>query len=117
MIPVALGSRNPNKVRGGTELAFRLAGFRVNVISVEPPNDLSPEPIGLSEIINGGAVKRARYAINMVQSADFGVGIEAGILRIEGFNEGIDVTIASIIDSDGEITLGMSLGLWYLKGS
>ncbi len=108
MITVAVGSKNPNKIRG-TELAFRLAGFRVRVISTEPPNDLSPEPIGLSEIING-AIKRARYAINVVSNAEFGVGIEAGIIKIEGFNEGVDVTIATVIDRDGEVTLGMSPG-------
>nr|WP_252901813.1 inosine/xanthosine triphosphatase [Vulcanisaeta sp. JCM 14467] len=106
MITVAIGSRNPNKVRG-TELAFRLAGFRVNVVSVEPPGDLSPEPIGFNETING-AIKRARYAINAVPNAEFGVGIEAGIIRVEGFEEGLDVTIAAIIDRDGRVTLGMS---------
>ncbi len=101
---------------GGTELAFKLAGFRVRVISTEPPNDLSPEPIGLGEIING-AIKRARYAINAASNAEFGVGIEAGIMKIEGFNEGIDVTIATVIDRDGRVTLGMSLVSWYPENS
>mgnify|MGYP001773596561 FL=1 len=108
MITVVVGSRNPNKVRGA-ELAFRLMGFRVNVVSVEPPGDLSPEPIGFNEIING-AIKRARYAINAVPNAEFGVGIEAGIIRVEGFEEGLDVTMAAIVDRDGRVTLGMSPG-------
>ncbi len=108
MIVVALGSRNPNKVRG-TELALRLAGFRVRVIPVEPPSDLPPEPIGLGEIVNG-AVRRARYAINAVSGAVFGVGIEAGVIRLEGFDEGIDITMAAVIDDGGGVTLGMSPG-------
>ncbi|WP_243665953.1 hypothetical protein [Vulcanisaeta sp. JCM 16159] len=52
MILVALGSRNPNKVRG-TELAFRLAGFRANVVSIEPPGDLPPEPLALMRSLMG----------------------------------------------------------------
>ncbi|WP_243668549.1 hypothetical protein [Vulcanisaeta sp. JCM 16161] len=52
MILVALGSRNPNKVRG-TELAFRLAGFRVSVVPIEPPGDLSPEPLVLTKPFTG----------------------------------------------------------------
>ncbi|ADY01075.1 MAG: inosine/xanthosine triphosphatase [Vulcanisaeta sp.] len=108
MILVALGSRNPNKVRG-TELAFRIAGLRANVVSIEPPGDLSPEPIGLDEIING-AIRRARYAIGIVRNAEFGVGIEAGIIRVKGFEEGVDVTIAAIIDGSGKVTLGFSPG-------
>ena len=108
MIVVAIGSRNPNKVRG-TELAFRLAGLRASVIPVEPPNDLPPEPIGLGEIVNG-AIRRARYAINTVANAEFGVGVEAGIIRLEGFDSGFDVTMAAIVDRDGKVTLGISPG-------
>ncbi|WP_243678077.1 inosine/xanthosine triphosphatase [Vulcanisaeta distributa] len=91
-------------------MAFRLAGFRANVVSIEPPGDITPpEPIGLDEIING-AVRRSQYAINVVRNAEFGVGIEAGIIRVKGFEEGIDVTIAAVIDGSGKVTLGFSPG-------
>ncbi|WP_243665952.1 inosine/xanthosine triphosphatase [Vulcanisaeta sp. JCM 16159] len=45
-----------------------------------------------------------------MRNAEFGVGIEAGIIRVKGFEEGFDVTIAAVIDGSGKVTLGLSPG-------
>ena len=106
VINVAIASKNPNKVRA-VRTAFRLMGIKVSVISIEPPGDLPPEPIGINEII-GGAVKRARHALNRVVNAEFGVGVEAGIISVDALGIHMDVTTAAVVDRDGEVTIGMS---------
>jgi inosine/xanthosine triphosphatase len=104
VIIIAVGSRNPNKVRA-VEIAFRLVGFTVNVLSVEPPSDIPPEPMGLDEIAKG-AIRRARHALSNVSNADFGVGIEAGIVKI--LDNYLDITLAAIMDRDDTVTMGLS---------
>jgi len=106
VITVAVGSRNPNKVMA-VEIAFRLMGFRANVIAVEPPKDLPPEPMGFDEILNG-ALTRANYALVSTPNAEFGVGIEAGIIKLGKINAYLDVTMAVIADRYGETTVGLS---------
>ena len=108
MITVAVGSKNPSKVRA-VEVAFRLIGIRVRVVPLEPPRGLPPEPVGIDEILNG-AVERANYALSNVPNAEFGVGIEAGLLRLGRVNSYIDLTMAAVVDRRGIATIGLSPG-------
>ncbi len=104
-ITVGIASKNPNKIRA-VERAFLICGFKAVIIPVEPPPDLPKEPIGLDQI-HDGAVKRALHALKAV-NADFGVGIEAGVVRIN--DDIIDITIAAIADQEGKTTIGVGPG-------
>ncbi|WP_069807499.1 inosine/xanthosine triphosphatase [Vulcanisaeta thermophila] len=105
---IAVGSRNPNKVRG-VKRALSLLGLRALVIPVEPPEDTPREPLGINEIAKG-ALRRAQHAINAVPDSVFGIGIEAGVLTIESMNTHLDVTMAVVLDQYGIITVGLSPG-------
>jgi inosine/xanthosine triphosphatase len=82
MILVAVGSRNPVKVAAAS------AGFGdslgpVVVIGVEAASDVAAQPMGDDETIRG-AMNRAGAALAAVPDADFGVGLEGGVVPIGG---------------------------------
>lgn len=103
---VAVASRNPNKLRA-VEMAYKAFGIPVDVIAVEKPADLPPQPIG-ADAVASGAIARARRALEAVEGAEHGVGIEAGVVELAGLH--LDVTIAAIADRSGRVTLGVGPG-------
>lgn len=99
---VAVASRNPNKLRA-VQAAYKLFGMRAQVVPVEKPMSLPPQPIGVETVV-AGAIERARAALSVVQNAEHGVGIEAGVLQAGG--RYLDVTVAAIADRNGVVTIG-----------
>jgi len=101
---VAVGSSNPVKVKA-VERAFSRF-YEVSVIMVPVSTDVPPQPVGLDLTIRG-AVSRARNALAASEGAEFGVGIEAGLIQVPGTISGyMDQQFAAIIDRDGGVTLG-----------
>lgn len=79
---VAVGSRNPVKIK-----AVR-AGFGdtlgpIKVIAVEAASGVPAQPRGDEETIRG-AINRARAALAALPNAEFGVGLEGGVVEIGG---------------------------------
>lgn len=104
---VAVGSSNKVKVEA-TKEAFEHFYKDVVVISVAT-SDLPAQPITMQGIV-AGAVTRARKALENVQDADLGVGIEAGLAEVPGLNAYLNVQFAAIIDRNGKLTFGTSPG-------
>lgn len=75
-----IGSTNPIKVQAVREGA---AAFYANVevASVSVPSGVSAQPIGDEEMI-AGATTRAQAAIDLEPAADFGVGLEGGVVEL-----------------------------------
>jgi inosine/xanthosine triphosphatase len=99
---VAVASRNPNKLRA-VEKAYMLFGIPASVVAAAKPAALPPQPIGLDAVVEG-AVKRAEAALQAVDEAEHGVGIEAGVVSAAGRH--LDITVAAVADRSGEVTLG-----------
>jgi inosine/xanthosine triphosphatase len=103
---VAIGSRNPAKTLGVRNV-FSSFIPRSTFVEVDASSVVRAQPIGLGEVLEG-ASKRARFVLSEAE-ADFGVGIEAGILSI-GPHEHINLQIAFIVDRKGGSGLGLSSG-------
>ncbi|MGD0056539.1 MAG: inosine/xanthosine triphosphatase [Methanomassiliicoccales archaeon] len=102
---VNVGSDNPVKVEAVRRVMSEL--YReVEIASVCVKTTVGEQPWG--ENILTGARERARSAIG---KADFGVGIEAGILELDDGLYGIQ--FCAIIDKGGIVTSGQSSGFRY----
>jgi inosine/xanthosine triphosphatase len=101
---VAVGSSNPVKVKA-VERAFAQF-YKVTVLMVNVPSEVPPQPVGLDMTIKG-AISRARNAITASKEAEFGVGLEAGLLHVPSTLSGyMDQQFAAIVDRNGRVTLG-----------
>jgi inosine/xanthosine triphosphatase len=101
---VAVGSSNPVKVKAVERVFSKF--YEVTVLMVPVSSEVPPQPVGLDVTIRG-AVSRARNALALSESAELGVGIEAGLLQVPGTLSGyMDQQFAAIADRSGRVTLG-----------
>ena len=63
----------------------------------------------MNEAIAAGAMARA-MAAQKHENADFGIGIEAGLMQVPGTSRWLSVRICAIVDRDGELSMGMGPG-------
>jgi inosine/xanthosine triphosphatase len=105
-----VGSTNPVKVRAVKEVFEQIfsdePGLDIHVEGVEVESGVPSEP--WEEEVYKGALNRAREAMG---DADLGIGIEAGLFKVQG--ETMDIQYCVIIDKDGGITLGLGSGFRY----
>ena len=78
---IAVGSTNPVKI-GSVREAFERAFGEVEVIGVEVSSGVSDQPWGEEET-RLGARNRARAVLTKVVDAEYGVGLEGGVVEIE----------------------------------
>ncbi len=78
----AVGSDNPVKVNAVKRAFGAFFGEIPEVKAVKVSSGTSPEPF-YSEVLRG-AKNRAERAMEIVARADFGVGIEGGVVRVAG---------------------------------
>ncbi len=104
-VVVAAGTKNPSKVAGIKAAFTELLGVSVKVIPVAVNPGVPPQPLGIDEILLG-AKNRCFQSFSVVKDADFGVGVEAGIYRVE--DRYYDVQVAVIRDSNGLTSVGFS---------
>jgi inosine/xanthosine triphosphatase len=110
MLRVAVGSKNPVKLRA-TRNVFRALVGRVQVTGVKVERPFA-QPLKQAQIIEGAA-SRAEQALR-AGSYDFGVGIEAGLTPAPHARSGfIDVQWCAILDRKGGLTLGHGGGFEY----
>jgi inosine/xanthosine triphosphatase len=112
---IIVGSRNPVKIKAARNVFRKLLGNKIEVYGVEVAVPLSNQPIGMEETVNG-AVERARFAINSNGKADFGVGIEAGLVEVPRTMSGfMNQQFTAIIDREGAVTIGGSSAFEFPK--
>ena len=102
---VNVGTNNPIKAEAVRRI---MSGIyrKVEVKSVRVKGTVGDQPWG--ESVLKGARERARSAI---RKADYGVGIEAGILEMDDGLYGIQY--CAIVDKEGTVTSGQSSGFRY----
>ncbi|WNJ16876.1 inosine/xanthosine triphosphatase [Pontibacter sp. G13] len=98
---IIAASTNPVKI-AATEEAFRLMfpDQPVEVIGMSSPSGVPDQPIGDPETLQG-AVNRVAFIREQVPEADFWVGLEGGIGRIEGGYEAFGWMVVS--DPSGQL--------------
>ena len=104
---IAVGTSNIIKVNAVKE-AFCKFYNNVRIINISV-NSLLPQPVTLCGTVNG-AVARAKIALQKLNDAELGVGIEAGLMEVPDLKTYLNVQFAAIIDRVGKITLGSSPG-------
>ena len=110
MIKVAVGSKNPVKIKA-VENIFKKVFGDIEVEGIEVDSGVSHTPSSWEEIAQG-AINRAKIALQKI-SADFGVGLEGGY---EKTKFGVFMTGAvAIIDKDGKLGISKGRGILLPK--
>jgi inosine/xanthosine triphosphatase len=103
---VAIGSRNRAKTEG-VKRAFKRLLRNVEFKELDFTAVVKIQPMSMDETVKG-ARQRAELAIKR-EGADFGVGVEAGLVELaDGFF--LNVQIAAIVDISGHLSYGCSSG-------
>ncbi len=103
---IHVGTRNTLKVRA-VRSAFALAfdNEPLDVVAVEIEGGVPSQPFD-DEVVQG-AICRARGALT---GADYGVGIEAGLVRFPGYDGYLSVQFCAVLDRTGRLTVGHGPG-------
>jgi inosine/xanthosine triphosphatase len=111
-VQIHVGTRNPLKVEA-TRAAFVkvFPDLPLDVIAVPVGTGLPPQPFGRQVV--EGAMRRARRALT---DADFGVGIEAGLMRFPGTKRYLSVQFCAIVDAAERMTVGHGPGFELPQG-
>ncbi|MHA1805297.1 MAG: inosine/xanthosine triphosphatase [Promethearchaeota archaeon] len=118
MLKICVGSLNPLKYEAVKDgFAKYFSSFTVSKIKADPK--VRAQPIGI-ELILKGAINRAKEALKYLmqetkQTRDiFGVGIEAGLVKIPPAITGyMDFQFCVIMDEHEKITIGSGIGFEY----
>ncbi|MCL6643304.1 MAG: inosine/xanthosine triphosphatase [Candidatus Bipolaricaulota bacterium] len=104
---VHVGSNNPIKAQAVKNVFERAFGpTDVRLIPVESGVPVQP----FDDDTVWGACERARKALH---DADFGVGIEAGLIWHKALKLYFDVQFCAVIGQDGRLTVGHGSGFVY----
>jgi inosine/xanthosine triphosphatase len=106
---VAVGSKNPVKIRPVRKI-FKKYFKNITIVSHDVPSGVSEQPLSEEEMYKG-ALNRARQVLKIFPNAEYGVGIEGGIVThpIAGKNEKSVVVIANSKEDTG---IGISAALF-----
>lgn len=106
-VVVFVGTDNPVKVRA-VRRVFEDLFERARVKGVPVASGVPEQPFDVQAPV--GAMNRARAAL---RDADFGVGIEAGLVWDASAGDYLDVQYCAVIDRAGRLTLGHGPGFAY----
>ncbi|MFQ5909601.1 MAG: inosine/xanthosine triphosphatase [Thermoplasmata archaeon] len=101
---VNVGSRNKTKIWAVRDVFLKLFG-RVEIHGVSVPSDVPRQPMNEEAI--QGAVNRANASLG---EADFGIGIESGVVWNEELGIHLCVQFCAVIDKLEKVTIGHSAG-------
>jgi inosine/xanthosine triphosphatase len=103
-----VGTKNPAKLEAVKETLQEYPRFKdAKVVGVEVSSGVPDQPISLEDV-TGGAVNRARAARDAQSDADYGIGLEAGFMKVPNSKSGyMNVSACAIYDGI-ETHLGLS---------
>jgi inosine/xanthosine triphosphatase len=107
-IRVAIATGNRTKVRAVKNVFTQIFGY-VEVVEVHVEG-APHQPLGEGTI--KGSIDRAKAALAR-SDADYGVGVEAGLFRVEALGKYFDIQYCTIVDSDGNASYGHGPGFEY----
>ncbi|MFQ6127415.1 MAG: inosine/xanthosine triphosphatase [Thermoplasmata archaeon] len=101
---VNVGSRNKTKIWAVRDVFLKLFG-KVEVHGVSVPSDVPRQPMNKEAL--QGAANRARESL---EEADFGVGIESGVVWDEESKSHFCIQFCAVVDKLEKVTVGHSAG-------
>jgi len=104
MTVVCVGSLNPTKLEG-VKRAFKAFFPTTEVRGCRVETGLPPQPIGL-ELVMLGARVRGERALQCYSECEFGIGVEAGFVKIS--EDHYDVQVAYVVNREGLHSYGFS---------
>lgn len=106
---VHVGSKNPVKIEAVRNVFERVFSEQsIEVVAREVLSGVPEQPF--ENEVAQGAIQRAQISL---RDAEYGVGIEAGLVWQNDLKIYFDVQYCAILDSSGEITLGHGSGFQY----
>ncbi len=102
---VAVGSLNPVKIRSVSRVLSRFYDVEVRPVSVEV--SIPRQPIGILDVLLG-SLERAYKSLELVESASWGIGIEAGPIEFYSSSGFLEAQVAVIIDRLCRVSVGLS---------
>lgn len=103
---IHVGTRNTLKVRAvRAAFAAVFGDDLLDVVAVEIEEGVPPQPFDGD--VAQGAICRARGAL---AGADYGVGIEAGLVLFPGYDGYLSVQFCAVLDRTGKLTVGHGPG-------
>ena len=109
-VMIAVGTENDVKLNAVREI-FRKLYSDHEIVKVSVTSGVPPQPWG-DETLQG-AKNRAEAALENTPQAQFGVGIEAGLIENSEAGRVFDVQYCVIIDRGGRVTIGHGGGFYY----
>ena len=103
-LKIALGSTNPVKISAARKVFGDLYGTQIEIHPLEVGEGLPPQPFN-SEVLLG-AILRAKRALRALPDADFGVGMEGGVVELWG--RAFILGFAAVADRSGRLGVGSS---------
>ena len=109
LVKVAVGSKNPVKVRAARRVLTKIYGKgKVEVKGFKVSSGVPRQPLGWQTV--RGAINRALEALK-IGGAELGIGIEAGLFPVKKTITGyMDFQWCAVADRGGFITLGCGPG-------
>ena len=105
---IAVATENPVKIQAVEQvLAEAFANEEISIQQLDLDLGLSEQPT--NEAIAAGAMARAAAAQKHAE-ADFGIGIEAGLMQIPGATRWVSVQCCAVVDKNGRSSMGMGPG-------
>jgi pantetheine-phosphate adenylyltransferase len=111
LMPIKINVGSENKVKIDAAKSVFSGIFKKYIVTgVRVSSKVSSQPFDTDTLT--GARNRAREAIN---DADYGIGIEAGLIWNKDVKDYIDIHYVAVLDKYGTLTYGQSSGFVYPK--
>lgn len=110
-VHIAVGSGNRVKVQAVLEESVRILGLPADVKGIEVPTGVPEQPRDAETLT--GARNRARAALKAWPEADYGIGIEAGLVKFPGEASYVEAQACAVLDSSGWETHGWGPAFHY----
>jgi inosine/xanthosine triphosphatase len=109
---VAVGTANALKRSAVADAFARMfPGLRSTVRRFGVASGVPEQPTGSQTA--AGALMRAEAALGVWKNADYGVGVEAGLIRDRTLQRTLDVQYCAVVDARGTVSIGHGGGFYY----
>lgn len=91
---IHVGSLNPNKIGAVQDVLATYDAFTgAEIVGIDVPSGVADQPMDLAETVRG-AIQRAKAVI---EGADFGIGIEGGVMDVPGAGS-MNIQVCAVFD-------------------
>ena len=97
---IAIGTTSELKIRACKEALSKL-GIESELLAVKAQSVVPDQPFGFEQITQG-AKNRAVEALKLTENADFSIGIENGLAKVDEIGQWFDIPCVCIVTKEGD---------------